>query len=135
MLSFKINSIESNYSNRGQKAEQIFRYAMTGKMMRADNRKGADLGDIQIKSARATICPGEDIETYVLEDVASRYAYITKDYVVYMMDKAEYIEFCQMFATKTVDSQRNGGKTKMRLGHETKRLISYLEMVVETQGF
>ena len=122
--------IERTYSNNGQHAEQVARYTLTGVICKADNKPfnaGADCLDIQIKSARATICKGLDIEKHLELDCANRYGYVTKDFSkMYLMNKAEYLEFCNLFATVTRDSTRNGGAIKLRLKDETKAMLEWL---------
>lgn len=118
------------YSNNGQHLEQIFRFNETGKICKADNLKGCDYEDIQIKSARATICKGTDLKSHIDNDVANRYVYITKSLIAYEMNKAEYFEFCEKFATLTRESSKNGGATKMRLKSESKEMIEWLKQKV-----
>ena len=118
---------ERNYSNNGQHLEQTFRFNESGKICKADNRPGADYEDIQIKSARATICKGADLKSHIENDVAKRYVYITKSLLACEMNKAEYFEFCEMFATLTRESQKNGGGEKMRLKSESKAMIEWLK--------
>lgn len=117
---------ERMYANNGQHLEQIYRFNKCGKICKADNLKGADYEDIQIKSARATICKGTDIKSHIENDVAKRYVYITKSLVAYEMDKTEYFEFCEKFATLTRESAKNGGAEKMRLKSESKEMLEWL---------
>lgn len=123
--------MERTYPNNGQHAEQVVRYTLTGEICKADNKPfmaGGDCLDIQIKSARATICKGLDLEKHFELDGANRYGYVTKDFSkMYLMDKTEYLEFCKLFATVTTDSQKNGGAVKLRLKDETKAMLKWLE--------
>jgi len=123
-------SIERLYSNGGQEAERVFRYTYTGKLERADNIRhtdGADCDDIQIKSARATVCKGTDIIAYLATDKANRFAYVVKDMsIAYIMTKALYIEFVNAFATVTRESTKNGGATKLRLKSESRAMLEWL---------
>jgi hypothetical protein len=117
---------ERMYANNGQHLEQIYRFNKSGKICKADNNKGCDYEDIQIKSARATICKGTDLKSHIENDVAKRYVYITKSLVAYEMSKSEYLEFTMMFATLTRESSKNGGGEKMRLKSESKAMIEWL---------
>ena len=115
-----------NYSNNGQHAEQLYRYTMTGKVLKADNKPyylGADLGDVQVKSARATICNGTDLDAHLAQDKADRYAWVTADFsTAYIMTKAEYRIFAETFAEVTTGSKgSNGGKVKMRFRRNAER--------------
>jgi len=122
--------IDRFYANNGQEAERVFRYTYTGKLTKADNIKhtdGADCDDIQIKSARASVCKGTDINAYLSNDKASRFAYVVKDMsIAYIMTKALYIEFVNAFATITTESAKNGGATKLRLKSESKAMLQWL---------
>ena len=123
------NHIERQYTNNGQHAEQVMRFTLTGKIQKADNTphtEGGDILDIQIKSARATVCKGTDIQAYLALDGANRFAYVTKDFEhAYIMNKTEYIEFVKEFGYVTRDSKKNGGREKIALGHESKKMLEW----------
>lgn len=129
----KINlpTIPREYSNNGQHAEQVFRFALTGKLCKADNlpaTAGADVADIQIKSARATVCHGSDLDAGIARDRANRFAYVSADFATaYIMTRAEWLDLCHHFATLTTESKANGGHAKYRLCKETKALREWLE--------
>lgn len=128
MKKITLKQIERTYNNNGQHAEQTFRYTLTNEICKADNREGADLGNIQIKSNRATVCKGTDTDTYIDNDVATVYAYVTKDFTTaYLMNKNEYKKFVKTFATVTTESAKNGGTVKTRLKHENATMIEWLE--------
>lgn len=118
--------IERFYANNGQHKEQVCRFYLSGKICKADNKEGCDYANIQIKSARATICKGTDIRGYVMNDAATYYIYVTNNLIGYKMNKAEYIEFCEKFATLTRESAKNGGAEKMRLKSESKEMLEWL---------
>lgn len=124
-----LTTIERFYKNNGQEAERRFRYTYTGRLEKADNRPAtecADCDDIQIKSARATICKGTDLDAYLATDKAQRYAYVIADFsVAYIMTKALYREFAQQFATVTTDSSTK--EPKLRFKHESKALLQWLK--------
>ena len=126
--------IPRTYRNNGQHAQQRAENALLGTISKADNiphTAGADFLHYQVKSARATICQGLDLARYLTEDKAKAFIYVAKTEWLYIMDKAEYIAFCLTFATATKESTKNGGHLKMRLGHETKALLDYLEARIE----
>lgn len=130
MTTITLNPIERTYKNNGQHAEQIFRFTLTGEIVKADNLNhtlGGDCLDIQVKSARATVCKGTDLTAYLDLDGANRYAYVTADFATaYIMNRTEYTEFVNEFGTVTTESKKNGGHAKIRLGHETARLREWL---------
>ena len=119
------------YSNNGQHAEQVMRFTLTGEICKADNLshdKGGDVLDIQIKSARATVCKGTDLKAYLDLDGANRYAYVVNDFTAaYIMSRAEWVEFVNEFGTIARESQKNGGAEKIRLGHESAKMREWLE--------
>lgn len=128
MKTFNFNYL-NNYTNHGQNAEQSIRFALTGEVTKADNLshdKGADCLTYQIKSARATVCKGIDLEAYLANDGASEYIYGTKTGVAYVMSRVEYIEFVAVFGTVTTESAKNGSGSKIRLKHETSAMLAYL---------
>ena len=119
-----------NYKNHGQDAEQSIRFALTGEIKKADNlpyNLGADCLSYQIKSARASICKGTNLEAYLALDASEAYIYADKGGTAWVMSKAEYIEFCKAFATVTCDSRQNGGNEKLRLKSESKEMIDWLK--------
>lgn len=123
--------IERTYKNNGQHAEQTARFTLTGRIEKADNKPfwcGGDCGNIQIKSSRATICKGLDIEKHVMSDPAKFYGYVVSDFSkMYVMTKTEYTEFSKKFGTITTDSNgKNGGSQKIRLKTENREMIDWL---------
>ena len=128
MKTITLTDIERTYTNNGQHLEQVFRYNLTGKIEKADNLahdKGTDLFHYSIKSARATVCKGTDLETYLDTDKATEFVYITKTLTAYIMNRAEYTDFVKTFGTITKESTKNGGMEKIRLGHETAKLLEW----------
>lgn len=118
------------YNNVGQQAEVVVSFTLYGTYKKADNishEKCGDIDDIQIKSARATVCKGRNISAYLENDGAKRFAYVVKDFSrMYIMAKAEYIEFVEKFGTLTRESSKNGGTEKIRLKHESKEMLEWL---------
>lgn len=131
MTTIKLKPLAREYKNNGQHAEQVFRYTVTGEIAKADNKPAwmcGDCLDIQIKSARATVCKGTDLDQYLATDAARRYAYVASDFsTAYIMSKAEWKSFAGKFGTITRESGKNGGAEKIRLGHETKEMRDWLE--------
>lgn len=130
MRAVKLMEIERTYKNNGQHAEQIARYTLTGRIEKADNRPhdlGGDIGNIQVKSARATVCRGTDIEQYLNEDGATAWGYVTEDFeTMYIMDRKEWEKFVKMFGTITFESKKNGGFQKIRLKSESQEMKRWL---------
>lgn len=128
MTTLTLTDIPRTYANNGQHLEQVFRYNLTGEIAKADNLahdKGTDLLHYSIKSARATVCKGTDLDTYLDTDKATEFVYITKALTAYIMNRTEYTEFVNLFGTVTCESEKNGGHTKIRLGHETAKMLEW----------
>lgn len=130
MEAIRLATLTRTYANNGQHAEQIARFTLTGKVEKADNKPftaGGDCGDIQIKSARATICHGTDIDAHIALDGANRYGYVSADFsTMYLMDADEYKAFAERFGTVTRESGKNGGAVKMRLKSEGNEMRKWL---------
>ena len=120
----------SDYTNNGQAKEQKYRFLKTGERCKADNLradKGCDLFNMSIKSARATVCKGRDLMAHLATDAATEFVYLANNGKAYTMSREEWIEFIGEFGTITRESAKNGGHEKIRLGHETKKMIEWLE--------
>ena len=116
-------------NNGGQRAEYVLNIELFGTARKADNRKGgADVGVYQVKSFRATLCHGEDLQAILVEyKDAERFAFVDLEEAVwYDMSKAEFMEFARQFAELTKDSARNGGKTKYRLNRQGRQQREWL---------
>ena len=132
MTHFTFNRLH-NYSNNGQDIEQSIRFELTGEIAKADNlahHLGGDCLNFQIKSARASVCKGTDLKAYLNMDAATAYIYGTQDGTAYIMNRTEYEEFCNEFATPTTESAKNGGGAKLRLKSESKALLEWLAVRV-----
>ena len=120
----------NNYKNLGQNAEQSIRFRFTGKILKADNirfDKATDVLNFQIKSAKATICKGTDLEKYLDLDASTAYIYATKNGTAYIMSRTEYTAFVKAFSYVTRESEKNGGAEKIRLRDESKKMLAWLQ--------
>lgn len=124
-----IENFVRTYKNNGQHLEQWFRYTLTGKIEKADNiahDKGTDFLNYSIKSAKATVCKGTDLDAYLDTDKATEFVYITKSGIAYVMTRAIYTEFVKTFSYVTQGSSKDKG-IKLRLKDESKALLQWLE--------
>lgn len=130
MKKILLKQIDRVYKNNGQHAEQVARYTLTGEIVKADNKPftaGGDVGDIQIKGNRATVCKGNDIDKHLAADGANRYGYVTEDFrTMVLMDKDEYRTFVETFASEDRESHKNGGGLKLRLRRENDTMRGWL---------
>ena len=133
------------YSNNGLHAQQVVAYTLLGIRMKADNKPftaGGDVGDMQVKSARATICKyTTDIREHIKMDGATCYGYVTKDFkTLYVMTPEEYVDFVDLFAyadrestTARKSSNGHGGsngggvKLKLRTCAENDKMYKWFE--------
>lgn len=129
MMAFTFTYL-NNYKNLGQNAEQSVRFHFTGEILKADNirfDKGTDVLNFQIKSAKATICKGTDLEKYLDLDASTAYIYATKNGTAYIMSRTEYTAFVKAFSYVTRESEKNGGAEKIRLRDESKKMLAWLQ--------
>lgn len=130
MTYLQLDTLPRTYAIAGQHAEQVARYTLTGVVCKADNKPATLCGDcldIQIKSARATVCKGLDIAAHIASDAAKRYGYVVADFsAMYIMSPAEWLEFATEFGTPTTESKKNGGGVKIRLKSEGKAMTAWL---------
>ena len=116
--------------NSGNVRECALSLQLTGQMRYGDNVRAevkGDILDIQVKSSHSSLGKGQDMMAIVSRDAANRYAYVTKDFAVYMMTSAEYLDFANRFAFVDYDSKQNGGAYKMRLLPESKKMLRWLD--------
>lgn len=138
MTIYKASTINRTYTNNGQHLQQVVDYTLTGKIRKADNKPWQCESDIpellmSVKSARATIASdligetlADKVNDYFNRVASVNWAYITKDGTIYIMGMREFREFVMTFATLQRDSTKNGGRMKVRLPHETKKVIEWL---------
>jgi hypothetical protein len=96
----------------------------------------ADDRHISVKSSGFTLmssslCEGETTfdgiwNVYSRNTASNLWAYVTKDFTAYYMDKAEFEAFLRKFGRVERDSEKNGGAMKIRLRKESKKMLTYL---------
>ena len=120
-------NFEREYKNNGQHLEQWFRYTLTGERVKADNiahDKGTDFGNYSIKSAKATVCNGTDLNAYLDTDKATEFVFITANGTAYIMNRNEYTAFVQVFGY--VDRDSKSKTEKIRLHGESQKMLRWL---------
>lgn len=141
----RVNKAGKAIKNRGQYLEFCFRVSMgvSPKDARADNiaaKNGCDFSDISIKSARFSLScntQAAGIENLLREcmkiDRAKKYAYITdgngtmNTIRVYEMNPATFETFVLTFAKVERESNKNGGKNKIRFPRENEKILQWLD--------
>lgn len=118
------------YKNAGQEAERRFSLDFFGIDRKADNiphTVGGDCGIYQVKSARATVCKGLDLDSYLDNDGAGAWVYVTADMLnAFIMNRTEWTDFIKAFGTVTYESKKNGGGAKIRLKSESQEMREWL---------
>lgn len=127
----------STASKQADRKEDDFRYAITGictnKHDSVEFSKGGDVLDYSIKTSHASLpstLSGETIADKLADmykrDYANKYVYISDDNVAYIMNKCEFTAFVLAFGRLERDSQKNGGRMKVRLLKENTRMLAWL---------
>lgn len=92
--------------------------------------------NISVKSPKATLMSGryctdcttkeEIIEKYCSTCHSNVVAFISHEWIAYMMTITEFIDFLRTFGRLGRDSKKNGGKVKVVFGDETKKMKKWL---------
>ncbi len=130
----------STYANAGARAEQNLIYTICGQTRAHDSvpfDKGSDYPEwhMSIKSSRFTLASGHmmksttfdgQIEEYFTRTASKIWAYVAENGIAYIMNETEFRAFLVTFGKFERDSERNGGKNKIRFPRETKAIIQWL---------
>lgn len=140
MTTMTINHI-SMLSNPGQAKQQDLAFALTGEIRKPDAVRfdmDSDIPEfsISVKSARFTLASASALSATTFEGQlnefservhSEKFAYVTKNNMVYIMDKVEFLDFCHEFCGWEQESEKNGGAYKVRCRKESKRMIKWLQ--------
>jgi len=102
--------------------------------------RGSDISTadmkISVKASAFTLMSGsmcggldtfDDIwNLYAANVHSNRFAYVTEDWTVYMMDLAEFQRFVYAFCRTERESEKNGGAMKIRCRKESKKMLAWL---------
>lgn len=97
----------------------------------------------QIKSGGASISIGKTattldfqgiLNTYVKTSATKHYIYVTNDLIAYTLTQAVFVQFVQSFGYYTHDSAKNGGRAKIRLKRDSKRMREWLDNHSRTEN-
>lgn len=96
--------------------------------------------DISVKSPKATLMSGrfctdcatkeEIIAKYCATCHSNTVAFVTHEWIAYIMTVAEFVEFVRQFGYLKQDSKKNGGYTKIAFYEESKRMRNWLAACV-----
>lgn len=136
------NSMPRMYKNFGQHAEQLMAYTLTGEIRKHDNGvrydRESDIPEyhMSVKSARFSLmssccCVAQTFEgiiaEYMANTVSKCVAYVSATGKAYIMNMVEFEAFLYRFCKLTKDSQKSGGRYKVRMQEETGKVIRWLE--------
>lgn len=130
-----------NYKSNGQHKEQALAYVLTGEIRKADKvpfYMGSDIPEYEmsVKSSKfslmngnACICQDFDgiVEEFFNRVKSTKFAYVTNDMVAYVMNIEQFRQFVYMFCGLERESQKNGGRYKVKMRAESKKTIAWLE--------
>lgn len=141
MTHIKVTEIERQYANFGNHAEQCLAYMLTGELRTHDHiryDKGSDIPEyhMSVKSAKFTLmsgrlCESQDfdgiVEEFFQKTASEQFAYVTQDMVAYIMTATEFKEFIYNFCRLERESSQNGGRYKVKMRMESKKVIEFLK--------
>lgn len=141
MTHIKVTELSRQYANFGNHAEQCLTYMLTGELRAHDHirfDKGSDIPEyhMSVKSAKFTLmsgslCESQDfdgiVEEFFQKTVSEQFAYVTQDMVAYIMTATEFKEFIYNFCRLERESSSNGGRYKVKMRMESKKVIEFLK--------
>lgn len=144
MTTITMNAIERHYANFGQHAEQTLAFTLTGEIRKHDHvsyTAGSDIPEfhMSVKSAKfslmnGNLCVAQDFDGIVEEffrNTASKcFAYVTQDMECFVMNPEEFRCFVCQFCGLSRESTKNGGRCKVQMRSESKKVLEWLRMAV-----
>ncbi len=133
--------IENKMANHnwGNNCEMSLRFALYGELGTVDRvrfDKGSDIDDISVKSDGFSLAYGgtlagetfeEMLADYFMRVHSKKFAYVSREMKVYIMNKEEFEIFLTNNARLSHESHRNGYGIKIQARHESKKMIAFLE--------
>lgn len=140
MTTMNIIDIERTYTNWGNHCEQALAYTLTGEIRKHDHVpffKDSDIPEyhMSVKSSGFTLASAkvnhgntfdEKLDDFATRVVSDKFAYVTKDFIAYVMTLPEFVEFVKLFCYWNRESTQNGGGYKIKCRNETKKMRAWL---------
>lgn len=140
MHAITCKQIARYYTNNGQHAEQMLAYTLTGELRKAYDLRFDVASDIpeyhmSVKSDHATLVSGShmvgdtfasQLKEYFERTASTSFAYVTNEGVAYIMNAREFEQFIVAFGSWEKESEKNGGGHKIRIKHESKKMLRWL---------
>jgi hypothetical protein len=140
MTTITLKVIERTYKNKGMHAEQALAYTLTNEHRKHDKLpfdKGSDIPEynMSVKSGGASLMSGNFctkttregiVEEFLLRTASEHFAFVVDDFsVAYVMTKIEFAEFLAKFTFASRESLRNGGKMKVQIYKQSKKMLAW----------
>ena len=130
-----------NYKSNGQHKEQALAYVLTGEIRKADKvpfYMGSDIPEYEmsVKSSKFSLMNGNAcicqdfngiVEEFFQKTASKQFAYVTQDMVAYIMTAEIFREFVVLFCRLERESSSNGGRYKVKMRMESKKVIEFLK--------
>lgn len=140
MTTINVLTIERTYANWGNHCEQALAYTLTGEIRKHDHvpfYADSDIpeANMSVKSSGFTLASAkvnhgetfeEKLDDFVKRVHSDKFAYVTEDFVAYVMTLDEFIKFIRLFCYLDRESTRNGGGYKIKCRKETKKMRAWL---------
>lgn len=142
MTTITITTHASAKRNHGDFCEENFDYMLNGEITGKDSLPFDVASDVthmgvgySVKSDHFTLVSarlvsgdnmGEILDTYFARVHSTRWAYVGRNDIAYIMDMGEFREFLETFATLERESQKNGGGVKVRCRAESRKMLDWL---------
>jgi hypothetical protein len=142
MNTYTITAHVSTKKNHGEACEENFDYMLNGTVSGKDSKAFDIASDVthmdvgySVKSDHFTLVSAnlvggsnmaEMLDEYFARVHSTRWAYIGRNDVAYVMDKTEFRNFIETFGTMERESTKNGGGMKVRCRAESKKMLNWL---------
>lgn len=129
--------------NRGQYKQKYVDFALTGMVRENDHvpyNMGCDIEEygVSVKSEKFTLmsgglCNAQDfngiIAEYFSNTASDTIAYVDRNLDIYIMSNAQFEQFLISFAVLARESKRNGGRYKVRMRTESRKVQLWLNEI------
>ena len=142
MTTITITTHASAKRNHGDFCEENLDFMLNGHISGKDSLPFDMASDVEhdgigysVKSdhftlVSARLVPGNDmaeiLDAYFARVHSTRWAYVGRNDVAYIMDMGEFREFLEAFGTLERESQKNGGGLKVRCRAESRKMLDWL---------
>lgn len=140
MKTLKVTNINRNYSNWGMHCEQALAYTLTGELRSHDHVPffaDSDIPEFEmsVKSNSFTLASAkvnfgstfeEKWQDFKARVHSTQFAYVTEDFIAYIMSLDEFERFVHQFCYLDRESTKNGGGLKIKCRKESTKMLKWL---------